>query len=107
MPSHGLSCWKEQMSQGFDSRSARTMEVSIGAQLDATHRVASAREEAQSAIVRSFGSFIRGSGPGPTEEQLRQFAKLAADEQRRRRRLADRLAARPADNEPETPAAVV
>ncbi|SDD25000.1 hypothetical protein SAMN05444679_1095 [Variovorax sp. CF079] len=94
------------MSEGFNSRSARTTEVSIGAQLDATRNAASAREEAQAAIVRSFGSFIRG-GPGPTEEQLRQFARLAADEARRRRRLADRLAARPADNEPKTPSPVV
>lgn len=81
-------------------------EVSIGAQLDATRNAASARESAQADIVRSFGSFIRG-GPGPTEEQLRQFARLAADEERRRRRLADRLAALPADNEPQTAAPVV
>ncbi|MBT2301229.1 hypothetical protein J7E70_12235 [Variovorax paradoxus] len=80
--------------------------MSIGAQLDAARDAASAREEAQADIVRSFGSFIRG-GPGPTEAQLRQFARLAADEERRRRRLADRLAALPADNEPKTASPVV
>jgi hypothetical protein len=94
------------MSQGFDSRSVRATEVSIGEQLDAARNAASAREAAQADIVRSFGSFIRG-GPGPTDEQLRQFARLAADEERRRRRLADRLAALPADNEPETAPPVV
>jgi hypothetical protein len=94
------------MSEGFNSRSARSTEVSIGTQLAATRDAASAREEAQADIVRSFGSFIRG-GPGPTEEQLRQFARLAADEERRRRRLADRLAALPADNEPKTASPVV
>ncbi len=95
------------MAEVFDSRHARAAEASIGAQLDATRNSASAREAAQADIVRAFGSFIRGGGSGPTEEQIRQFAKLAAEEHRRRRRLADRLAARPADNEPKTPAFVV
>ena len=95
------------MAEVFDSRHARAAEASIGAQLDATRNSASAREAAQADIVRAFGSFIRGGGSGPTEEQIKQFAKLAAEEHRRRRRLADRLAARPADNEPKTPAFVV
>ena len=95
------------MAEVFDSTHARVTEASIGAQLDATRNSASAREAAQADIVRAFGSFIRGGGSGPTEEQIKQFAKLAAEEHRRRRRLADRLAARPADNEPKTPAFVV
>lgn len=81
-------------------------EASINAQLTAMSAAANAREAVQADIVRSFGSFLRGGGPGPTEEQLRQFAQLAVDEQRRRRRLADRLVALPADNEPKKAARV-
>jgi hypothetical protein len=94
------------MSEALDPKRAGTAEASINAQLTAMNAAANAREAVQADIVRSFGSFLRGGGPAPTEEQLRQFAKLAVDEQRRRRRLADRLVALPAGNEPKKAASV-
>ncbi|RST48987.1 hypothetical protein [Variovorax sp. MHTC-1] len=94
------------MSEALDPKRTGTAEASINAQLTAMNAVANAREAVQADIVQSFGSFLRGGGPAPTEEQLRQFAQLAVDEQRRRRRLADRLVALPAGNEPKKAASV-
>jgi hypothetical protein len=96
------------MSEALDPKRAgnAAAEASINAQLTAMNTAASAREAVQADIVRSFGIFLRGGGAGPTEEQLRQFARLAVEEQRRRRRLADRLVTLPAGNEPRNAVAV-
>jgi hypothetical protein len=94
------------MSEALDPKRSGTAEASLNSQLTAMNAAANAREAVQAEIVQSFGSYLRGGGPAPTEEQIRQFAQLAADEQRRRRRLADRLVALPAGNEPKKAASV-
>ncbi|KWT91980.1 hypothetical protein APY03_3093 [Variovorax sp. WDL1] len=41
----------------------------------------------QARIVEAFGTYVNGSGPGPTDEDLLTFARLAIAEQRLARRL--------------------
>jgi hypothetical protein len=50
------------------------------------------RESAQAAIVHSFRTYLDGGGPGPTDEELRTFARVAVAEQRVQRRFAGVLA---------------
>ena len=49
---------------------------------------ARARRAVQHRIVVAFGRHVEGSGPGPTDAELQQFARLAVAEQRLGRRLA-------------------
>jgi hypothetical protein len=46
-----------------------------------------ARRAVQAHIAEAFGRYVDGTGPGPTDEQLLAFAKLAIAEQRLERRL--------------------
>jgi len=46
-----------------------------------------ARKAVQAGIVEAFGRYVDGSGPGPKDEQLLAFARLAIAEQRLERRL--------------------
>jgi hypothetical protein len=48
---------------------------------------ADARKAVQASIAAAFGRYLDGSGPGPTDEQLLKFARLAIAEQRLERRL--------------------
>ncbi|VTU16856.1 hypothetical protein H6CHR_00627 [Variovorax sp. PBL-H6] len=41
----------------------------------------------QARIVEAFGAYVNGSGPGPSDEELLTFARLAIAEQRLARRL--------------------
>ena len=47
----------------------------------------SARKAVQARIAEDFGRYVDGTGPGPTDEQLLTFARLAIAEQRLVRRL--------------------
>ena len=47
----------------------------------------SARKAVQARIAEAFGRYVDGTGPGPTDEQLLTFARLAIAEQRLERRL--------------------
>lgn len=56
------------------------------------------REVAQTRIVQSFGAHARGQGPGPSEDDLKAFAKLVAQEHRLHKRHAspaDAIATQP------------
>ena len=46
-----------------------------------------ARKAVQASIAEAFGRYVDGVGPGPTDEQLQAFARLAIAEQRLERRL--------------------
>ena len=46
-----------------------------------------ARKAVQARIAQAFGRYLDGSGPGPTDEQLLIFARLAIAEQRIELRL--------------------
>jgi len=69
------------------------MKVSTSRQATSTHAVrtvaASLRESAQAAIVRSFKAELNGCGPGPTDQELQTFARLAVAEQRLKRWLTE------------------
>lgn len=45
------------------------------------------RKAMQARIAEAFGRYVDGSGPGPTDEELLSFARLAIAEQRLARRL--------------------
>lgn len=45
------------------------------------------RKAVQARIVRAFRKYIEGAGPGPTDEELLTFARLAVAEHRLERRL--------------------
>jgi hypothetical protein len=46
-----------------------------------------ARKAVQARIAAAYGRYLDGSGPGPTDEELLNFARLAIAEQRLERRL--------------------
>ena len=46
-----------------------------------------ARKAVQAKIAEAFGRYVAGAGPGPTDEQLLTFARLAIAEHRLERRL--------------------
>jgi hypothetical protein len=45
------------------------------------------RKAMQARIVEAFGTYVNGAGPGPTDEELLTFARLAIAEQRLARRV--------------------
>lgn len=69
------------------------MKVSTSAQAMTADAVKTAatrlRESAQATIVRSFRDYLESGGPGPTDEELQTFARLAVAEQRLQRRFAE------------------